>query len=119
MLKITNKDKKISQLTFSDAIVATGSRPIEIPGFEFSKRIIDSTGGLNLAELPEKLSIIGGGYIGCELAGAYANLGVKVTLIEGADRILPNFESDISKTVFLVNNAPPAPKGTSHTERCS
>ena len=99
MLKITNKDKKISQLTFNDAIVATGSRPIEIPGFEFSKRIIDSTGGLNLAELPEKLSIIGGGYIGCELAGAYANLGVKVTLIEGAGRILPNFESDISKIV--------------------
>lgn len=54
---------------------------------------------MNLAELPEKLSIIGGGYIGCELAGAYANLGVKVTLIEGADRILPNFESDISKIV--------------------
>lgn len=95
-IRIAEKNQEIS---FKDAIIATGSRPIEIPGFEFSNRILDSTGGLNLTELPEKLSIIGGGYIGCELAGAYANLGVKVTLIEGADRILPNFEADISKLV--------------------
>lgn len=98
-LSIINNKQVVSKLNFSQAIIATGSRPIEIPGFEFSERILDSTGGLNLDELPNKLSIIGGGYIGCELAGAYANLGVEVTLIEGAERILPNFEKDISQLI--------------------
>ncbi|MBU5584642.1 FAD-dependent oxidoreductase, partial [Enterococcus sp. S181_ASV_20] len=68
--------------SFNNAIVATGSRPIEIPGFKFGGRVIDSTGGLALEAVPEKLVIIGGGVIGAELGGAYANLGAEVTIIE-------------------------------------
>lgn len=98
-LKIIKRNNETLYITFNNAIIATGSRPIEIPGFEFSKRILDSTGALNLSELPTSISIIGAGYIGCELASAYANLGVEVTLIESLNRILSNFEEDISNIV--------------------
>lgn len=85
--------------SFKNLIIATGSRPIEIKGFKFSKRVIDSTGGLNLTEVPKELVVIGGGYIGSELAGAYANLGAHVTILEGTDTILPNFEKDMVQLV--------------------
>lgn len=84
---------------FNDAIIATGSRPIEIPGFRFGGRVIDSTGALNLKEIPKDLVVIGGGYIGTELASVYANLGSKVTIIEATDSILSGFEKDMIKLV--------------------
>src|SRR5699024_9610511 len=59
--------------TFKDCIIATGSTPIEIPSFKYSDRVLDSTGALNLKEVPEKLVVVGGGYIGVELGSAYAN----------------------------------------------
>lgn len=86
-------------LSFQHAIIATGSTPIEIQGFPFGERVVDSTGGLNLKELPARLLVIGGGYIGCELAGAYADLGAQVTIVEGSPSILPNFEEDIRELV--------------------
>uniref|UniRef100_UPI0035A14713 dihydrolipoyl dehydrogenase n=1 Tax=Jeotgalibaca porci TaxID=1868793 RepID=UPI0035A14713 len=100
-------DKTLSVITedaaqtyeFKHAIVATGSRPIEIPGFKFKGRVIDSTGGLNLKEVPKKLVIIGGGVIGAELGGAYANLGAEVTILEGSPQILPTYEKDMVKIV--------------------
>ncbi|MDT2782774.1 dihydrolipoamide dehydrogenase [Vagococcus fluvialis] len=85
--------------SFNNAIVATGSRPIEIGGFKFGNRVIDSTGGLNLTEVPKKLVIVGGGVIGAELGGAYANLGANVTILEGSPQILPTFEKDMVKLV--------------------
>ncbi|MFC0234646.1 dihydrolipoyl dehydrogenase [Vagococcus entomophilus] len=85
--------------SFNNAIVATGSRPIEIKGFKFGGRVLDSTGGLNLAEVPKKFVIIGGGVIGAELGGAYANLGSEVTILEGSPQILPTFEKDMVKLV--------------------
>lgn len=85
--------------TFKNAIIATGSRPIEIPGFKYGGRIIDSTGALNLKEIPKKLVVIGGGYIGSELAGVYANLGTEVTILEGSPSILPQFDKDMVKLV--------------------
>lgn len=85
--------------TFKNAIIATGSRPIEIPAFKFSKRVLDSTGALNLQELPESIVVIGGGYIGTELGGAYASFGTKVTILEGADEILNGFEKQMSSLV--------------------
>ncbi|MGX7395177.1 dihydrolipoyl dehydrogenase [Carnobacterium mobile] len=88
--------------SFNNAIIATGSRPIEIKGFKFGKRVIDSTGGLALPEVPKKLVVVGGGYIGSELAGAYANLGAEVTILEGSPSIMPTFEKDMIK--FVTNN---------------
>ncbi|WP_163972071.1 dihydrolipoyl dehydrogenase [Oceanobacillus halotolerans] len=83
--------------SFNHAIIATGSRPIEINGFKFGKRVIDSSGALNLTEVPKKLVVIGGGYIGCELANAYANFGSEVVILEGSSSILPNFDKDMVK----------------------
>ena len=84
---------------FKNAIIATGSRPIEIPGFKFSKRVLSSTGALNLSEVPGKLVVIGGGYIGTELGSAYANLGSEVTIIEGGKDILAGFEKQMTQVV--------------------
>lgn len=86
--------------SFNNAIIATGSRPIEIPGFKFGGRVLDSTGGLNLEKVPEKFVIIGGGVIGAELGSAYANLGSEVTIIEGTASILPTYEKDMVKYVL-------------------
>lgn len=85
--------------SYKHAIIATGSHPIEIKGFKFGGRVIDSTGALNLKEVPKKLVVIGGGVIGAELGSAYANLGSQVTILEGSPQILPNFEKDMVKVV--------------------
>ncbi|WP_318504952.1 dihydrolipoyl dehydrogenase [Bacillus sp. T3] len=85
--------------TFKNAIIATGSRPIELPAFKYSKRVLDSTGALALTEIPNKLVVIGGGYIGTELGGAYANFGTQVTILEGTDEILNGFEKQMSAIV--------------------
>lgn len=82
-------------IKFNNLILATGSRPVEIPNFKFEGRVVDSTGALDLTEIPHELVVIGGGYIGTELAGAYANLGSHVTILEGTPSILPNFEKDL------------------------
>lgn len=85
--------------TFKNAILATGSRPVEIPTFKFSKRVLNSTGALNLTELPGKLVVIGGGYIGTELGSAFANFGSEVTIIEGGKDILAGFEKQMTQIV--------------------
>lgn len=101
-------------LEFEKCIIATGSRPIEIPGFAFKDRVVNSTGALSLPEVPKHLVVIGGGVIGSELAGAYANLGSKVTIIEGLPHILNGFDKEMysfvvddfkEKGVDIVTNA--------------
>ena len=85
---------------FKNAIIATGSRPIELPTFKYSKRVLNSTGALNLQEVPDKIVVIGGGVIGVELGTAYANFGTQVTILEGADDILSvGFEKQMSSLV--------------------
>ena len=85
---------------FKKAIIATGTEPIEIKGFKFKDRVLSSTEILNLKEVPKSLVVIGGGYIGVELAGAYAALGSKVTILEGTEKILRVFEDDVAKVVI-------------------
>ncbi|WP_079529700.1 dihydrolipoyl dehydrogenase [Halobacillus hunanensis] len=93
-------DEKNSQTyTFNNCIIATGSRPIELPSFKFSDRVLDSTGALDLKEVPKKLVVIGGGYIGTELGTAYANFDTEVTILEGTKDILGGFEKQMSTLV--------------------
>lgn len=92
-------DNSAQTYNFKNAIIATGSRPIEIPSFKYSKRVLDSTGALGLKEVPEKIVVIGGGVIGIELGGAYANFGSQVTILEGADDILLGFEKQMTSIV--------------------
>jgi len=97
-VRVNNGDN-IQTYTFKNAILATGSLPVEIPTFKFTKRVINSTGALSLPEIPEKLVVIGGGYIGTELGSAYANLGSQVTIIEGSKDILAGFEKQMTQVV--------------------
>ncbi|WP_186577605.1 dihydrolipoyl dehydrogenase [Aquibacillus kalidii] len=92
-------DKSSQTYTFKNVIIATGSTPIEIPTFKYSDRVLDSTGALNLKEIPKKLVVIGGGYVGTELGTAYANFGTEVTILEGAKDILGGFEKQMSSLV--------------------
>lgn len=97
-LRVINDDSA-QTYTFKNLILATGSHPIEIPGFKFGGRVIDSTGLLALPALPKELVVIGGGYIGSELAAAYANFGSHVTILEGTDTILGAYEKDMVKII--------------------
>ena len=92
-------DKNSQTYTFKNCIIATGSTPIEIPSFPYSKRVLDSEGALALEELPKSLVVIGGGYIGTELGSAYANFGTKVTILEGEKTILASFEKSMTSVV--------------------
>ncbi len=81
-------------------IVATGGRPIEIPGFPFDgKTVVTSKEALGWTEVPERLVVIGGGVIGLELGTVYAKLGAKVTVIELMDQLLPGVDPDLVKIV--------------------
>jgi dihydrolipoamide dehydrogenase len=93
-------DTSSQTYNFKNAIIATGSRPIELPTFKYSKRVLNSTGALNLQEVPGKIVVIGGGVIGVELGTAYANFGTQVTILEGADDILSvGFEKQMAALV--------------------
>lgn len=82
---------------YEHAILATGARPISLRGHEFKpeSRIMENKSALDLEEIPERLLVIGAGYIGMELGMAYAGLGSQVTLVELTDTILPGLDRDI------------------------
>ena len=81
------------KVRFKHAVIATGSAPAGLPGLTVSSdRVIDSTAALELADVPERLLVIGGGYIGLELGQVYAALGSEVTLVEMTDGLLPGVD---------------------------
>lgn len=87
-------------IKFDKAIIATGSKPIELPGFPFdNKAVLDSSQFLDLTMLPDRLLIIGAGYIGMELGTVCAKLGVDVTIIEMTDQILPGWDRRLVQPV--------------------
>jgi dihydrolipoamide dehydrogenase len=87
-------------IEFEDAIVATGSRPMAIPDFEFDEeRILSSTGALALESVPDSMLVVGAGYIGMELSTVYAKLGTDVTVVEMLDDVLPGYEDDVKRIV--------------------
>jgi dihydrolipoamide dehydrogenase len=88
------------ELTFDHCIIATGSVPARIPGLDLaSPRIMDSTAALELAEVPGRLLVIGGGYIGLEMATVYAALGSQVTVVELLPHLLTGADRDLAKLV--------------------
>jgi len=90
-------DCEVSRIKFRHAVLATGSRPTAFPGTEFKAggKIMSSTGALTLADVPGKLLVLGGGYVGLELGTVYAALGSRVTLVELMDRLLPGVDQDL------------------------
>ncbi len=80
-------------------VIATGSAPVELPSLPFGGRVISSTEALSLADVPQKLAVVGGGYIGLELGTAFAKMGAKVTIVEALPRILAQYDAELVRPV--------------------
>jgi len=88
------------RIGFEHAVVATGSRPLELPGFEFAEDPVwDSRQALAADAAPDRLLVVGAGYIGMELSNVFAKLGTDVTVVEMLDGVLPGFEDDVGAVV--------------------
>ncbi len=95
-LSVIGADGTVGEMTFEQAIVATGSRPIMLPGVDpGSELIFDSTGALDLVDIPDTLLVVGGGYIGLELGSAYQGMGSKVSVVEMTNGLLPGCDRDL------------------------
>ncbi|SEO61812.1 dihydrolipoamide dehydrogenase [Halogranum amylolyticum] len=87
-------------IEFEHCIVATGSRPMQIPGFEFADdHVLSSRDALALEYLPDRIVVVGAGYIGMELSTVFAKLGCDVTVVEMLDDVLPGYEDDVARVV--------------------
>jgi dihydrolipoamide dehydrogenase len=99
-LTIDSGNGDTGRLEFDSAIIATGSEPAGIPELDFdSARIMDSTSALEIEEIPKKLLVVGGGYIGLEIGSVYAALGSRVTLVELTPQLLPGVDRDLVKVL--------------------
>jgi dihydrolipoamide dehydrogenase len=95
-LRVTKSDGSTESLTFDRIILATGSRPAIMPTLKLdTPRMMDSTGALNLEDIPGTLLVVGGGYIGLELGSVYAALGTRVTVVEMLPGLLPGADRDL------------------------
>ena len=95
-MTIAGPDGKTTDLTFENCILATGSSPTKIPSLWIdSPRMMDSTGGLEIPDIPKTMLVIGGGYIGLELGTVYATLGTKVSVVEMTPTLLPGADRDL------------------------
>ncbi|MGB5759680.1 MAG: FAD-dependent oxidoreductase, partial [Acidimicrobiales bacterium] len=97
--EITGSDGSTQRLTAEHVIVATGSEPIALPSIPFGGSVISSTEALSLTRVPDRLAVVGGGYIGLELGMAFAKLGAEVTVVEAEDRILPIYDRQLTTPV--------------------
>ncbi len=80
-------------------VIATGSEPVELPALPFGGAILSSTEALSLQSVPQRLAVVGGGYIGLELGTAFAKLGAEVIVVEAMPQILPQYDAELVKPV--------------------
>jgi dihydrolipoamide dehydrogenase len=96
MLEVTAPDGSTSAVSFDAAIIAAGSEPVTLPFVPHDDpRVIDSTGALDLADIPEKLLVLGGGIIGLEMATVYSELGTRISVVELMDQLIPGADKDL------------------------
>ncbi len=96
---VTFMNGETSSLDAKSIVIATGSDIVRLPGIEIDeKKIVSSTGALELAEVPKKLLVIGAGVIGLELGSVWRRLGSEVVVVEYLDRILPGMDGDVAKS---------------------
>ncbi|WP_226469306.1 dihydrolipoyl dehydrogenase [Luteimonas panaciterrae] len=97
-LEITSDDGKTQLLRFEQCIIAAGSQALKLPSFPWDDpRVMDSTDALELADVPKKLLVVGGGIIGLEMATVYRALGSAVTVVELAEQLMPGADPDLVK----------------------
>jgi dihydrolipoamide dehydrogenase len=95
-LEVTADDGSRTTVGFEQAIIACGSEPVTLPFVPHDdQRVIDSTGALELADVPERLLVVGGGIIGLEMATVYHELGARVTIVELLDQLIPGADKDL------------------------
>jgi len=95
-IRVERTDGAAQDIAFEHAIVAAGARPAAIPVAPDSPRVLDSTGALALEDIPDRLLVIGGGYIGLELGQVYAALGAQVSVVEMLPGLLPGADRDLA-----------------------
>ncbi|MEJ2728268.1 MAG: dihydrolipoyl dehydrogenase [Deltaproteobacteria bacterium] len=103
-LRLFETESEVSRIKFRHCIIATGSAAIHLPDLEFKKdgRLMDSTTALDLTDIPAKLLVVGGGYVGAEIGSIYAILGSQVTLVEMTDGLMPGADRDLVKPLHNV-----------------
>jgi dihydrolipoamide dehydrogenase len=100
---VTGAAGAVKEVEASSIIIATGSESAPLPGVDIDeKRIVSSTGALSLDRVPERLTVIGGGYIGLELGSVWTRLGAKVTVVEMLDRIIPHMARELGTALQRV-----------------
>ena len=103
--EILIKDEKNKEIIIQSEkiIIATGSKPVSLPGIEFDEKIvISSTGALKLEKVPKKMVVVGGGYIGLEMGSVWSRLGAEVHVVEFLDHITPGMDKEISKEFMKI-----------------
>ena len=102
-ISVKDNQNKETLLDAEKVIIATGSVPISLPGIEFDEKIIiSSTGALSLEEVPKKMVVVGGGYIGLEMGSVWSRLGAEVHVIEFLDHITPGMDKEISEEFMKI-----------------
>jgi dihydrolipoamide dehydrogenase len=97
VMEVTSADGKVEKIRFEQCIIAAGSEAIKLPFIPDDPRVIDSTGALELAGVPKRLLVIGGGIIGLEMATVYASLGAKLSVVELTGQLMPGADLDLVK----------------------
>jgi dihydrolipoamide dehydrogenase len=96
MLSVAVPDGSTTTVSFDSAIIAAGSEPVQLPFIPHDDpRVIDSTGALDLDDIPERLLVLGGGIIGLEMATVYSALGTKISVVELMDQLIPGADKDL------------------------
>lgn len=96
---VVETDEGEKRIRAENIVIATGAEPLPLPSIPFGGNVISSTEALSLTEVPRRLVVVGGGYIGLEIGTAYAKLGSKVTVVEAATRILPAWDATLTEPV--------------------
>ena len=102
-IAVESADGKITTVGFDNCIIAAGSSVINLPFVPKDDRIIDSTGALEMKELPDTMLVVGGGIIGLEMAQVYSELGTKITVVEFGDQLMNGVDKDIVKSYEKMN----------------
>ena len=100
---LVKNDKSEIKINTDKTIISTGSEPLSLPGIDFDeKKILSSTGALNISKLPKKMVVVGGGYIGLEMGSVWSRLGTEVHVIEYLDHITPGLDKEISNEFMKI-----------------
>ena len=100
---LVKNDKSELTIKTDKTIISTGSEPLSLPGIDFDeKKILSSTGALNISKLPKKMVVVGGGYIGLEMGSVWSRLGTEVHVIEYLDHITPGLDKEVSNEFMKI-----------------